>query len=329
MALVLRDGARPSLGLGGALLAPGSRRGFQAVMATAGDRGAGVRRFLVQVNGEPVSSRTLGCHLSDRIALRLVPCPRHATAGFTADTASAPFRQGPNRVRICAADFALTTAANRACGRRRVRVDNLCPLSSIGGGAILRARLHRHGRAAIVAGRLLDAVGLGVAGGRVCIATRVRRAGAPERIAVAPSTDADGRFRVTIAQGPSREVRVAWWPSAGPALERYLHLEVPAMPRLRLWPRRPIHNGDRLRFRVHLPRPASAGRRVRVQAADGGHWIDLRSGLSGRRGTYRARYRFHATTGRRTYRFRAVVPKQEGYPYEAGTSKVRRAVVVG
>jgi hypothetical protein len=66
-----------------------------------------------------------------------------------------------------------------------------------------------------------------------------------------------------------------------------------------------------------------------VQAASGRHWIGLRSGLTGPRGTYRARYRFHATTGRRTYRFRAVVPKQDGYPYEAGSSKVRRAVVIG
>jgi hypothetical protein len=146
---------------------------------------------------------------------------------------------------------------------------------------------------------------------------------------VVPSTDADGRFRARIAQGPSREVRVAWWPSGGPALEHYLHLEVPASPRLRLRPDRPIRNGARVRFRVRLPGPANAGRRVVVQAASGQHWVDLRGGLTGSRGTYRARYRFHATTGRRTYRFRALVPKQDGYPYEAGSSKVRRAVVVG
>jgi hypothetical protein len=297
--------------------------------ATADDPGAGVRRFLLQVNGEPVSSRTLSCHLRDRIAVRLVPCPRHAAAGFAADTASPPFRQGPNRVRVCAADYSLTTASNRACERRRVRIDNLCPLSSVRGATILRARLHRHGGAATVAGRLVDEGGLGVSGARVCVATRVRRTGTPERIAAAPTTDADGRFRALLAQGPSREVRVAWWPNGGRALERYLHLEVPASPRLRLRPRHPIANGARVRFRVGLPGPAGAGRRVRVQAASGRHWIDVRSGRTGARGVYRARYRFHATTGRRIYRFRAVVPKQDGYPYEAGSSKVRRAVVIG
>ena len=52
-------------------------------------------------------------------------------------------------------------------------------------------------------------------------------------------------------------------------------------------------------------------------------------GLTGAGGIYRARYRFHATTGRRNYRFRAVVPSQAGYPYEAGKSKVKRITVLG
>jgi hypothetical protein len=68
---------------------------------------------------------------------------------------------------------------------------------------------------------------------------------------------------------------------------------------------------------------------VRIQARAGHRWIDLRSGLTETDGIFRASYRFRATTGRRTYRFRAVVPKQRGYPYEAGTSRVKRATVIG
>jgi hypothetical protein len=90
-----------------------------------------------------------------------------------------------------------------------------------------------------------------------------------------------------------------------------------------------VHNGDRVRFDARLPGPASAGRRVRIQVHAGRRWLDLRRGHTGRRGTYRARYRFHATTGRRTYAFRAAVPKQSGYPYEAGRSQVKRLTVVG
>ncbi len=326
--LVLDDVVDPALRLDGSLFEPGSRRGTETLAPMAADLGAGVRRFLVQVNGEPVSAHMVRCRLSRRIALRLVPCAASASARFTAATAAPPFRQGPNLVRICAADYAATTAANRACARRRVRVDNLCPVSALAGG-VLRARLRRDGRAATLSGRLLDRRGVGVAGARVCVATRTMLGGAVEHVVATPLTGKRGRFEATIPPGPSREIRVAHWPGVAGAIERYLQLDVPARPRLRLRPRHPIRNGARVRFEVRLPGPRSQRRRVKVQARAGHRWLDLRSGLTGADGIYRARYRFRATTGRRTYGFRAVVPKQRGYPYEAGISKVRRATVIG
>jgi hypothetical protein len=329
LALVLEDGVDPRLKPTGSLLAPGSRRGVRTVAPVASDLGAGVRRILLQVNGTPVTAHTVGCRLVARIALRLQPCPARARARFVADTTAAPFRQGPNLVRVCAADYALTTAANRACARSRVRVDNLCPVSEIGGATTLHARVRRRGRRATVVGRALDADGVGIRGARVCVATRVRLRGAAERVAAAPVAGEDGRFRVALPPGPSREVRVACWPSATRAIERYLPLEVPARPRLRLRPRHPIANGSRVRFTVWLPGPANQGRRVRVQARSGRRWVDVRSGLAGSSGIYRATYRFHSTTGRRRYLFRALVPKQRGYPYEAGTSRTRGATVIG
>jgi hypothetical protein len=328
VALVLRDFVDPTLRLEGSLLEPGSRRGIETIAPAATDIGGGVRRFLVQVNGVPVSGDTIGCRLSRRVGLRLEPCPARASARFTAATAAPPFRQGPNLVRICAADYAATTAANRACARRRVRVDNLCPVSEIHGEA-LRARLRRDSRAATVAGRLLDQRGRGVIGARVCVAARTALPGAPEKVVAAPLTGRGGRFESELPPGPSREIRVAHWPGVAGAIERYMHLEVPARPALRLRPRHPIPNGGRVRFSVRLPGPRSQGRRVRIQARAGHRWIDLRSGLTETDGIFRASYRFRATTGRRTYRFRAVVPKQRGYPYEAGTSRVKRATVIG
>jgi hypothetical protein len=98
---------------------------------------------------------------------------------------------------------------------------------------------------------------------------------------------------------------------------------------MRLRPRHAIENGSRVHFQVRLPGPESQRRRVRIQARAGRRWLDLRSGLTGTHGVYRAQYRFHATTGLRSYRFRAVVPKQHGYPYEAGKSKVKRVTVIG
>jgi hypothetical protein len=328
VALVLDDVVDPTLSVGGSLFEAGSRRGMETLAPAATDLGGGVRRFLVQVNGEPVSAHTVRCRLAGRVALRLAPCATRASARFTAATTAPPFRQGPNRVRICAADYATTTASNRACARRRIRVDNLCPLSERAGDTV-RARLRRHGRAATVSGRLLDERGAGVPGAQVCIAARTRLTGLVERIVATPLTGYRGHFQATIPPGPNREIRVAHWPGEAGAIERYLRLEVPAQPALRLRPRHPIPNGARLRFEVRLPGPRSEGRRVRVQARAGHRWLDLRSGLTGADGVYRAGYRFRATTGRRTYGFRAVVPKQHGYPYEAGTSVVKRATVIG
>jgi hypothetical protein len=329
ISLGLHDGVAPALALDGSLFVRGSRRGVQTVLPLATDAGGGVRRLLFQVNGQPVSAHTISCDIVNRIAIRLRPCPVRANAGFAAATASSPFRQGPNLVRVCAADYAATTAANRTCAHRRVRIDNLCPVSRVAGGARLRARLRQTGDGAIVSGRLLDRGGQDLQGARVCVAARVRIGGVAERVAATPLTDAEGRFRARLPSGPSREVRVAYWRNSAVALERYLRLDVPARPRLRLRPAHSIENGDRVRFRVWLPGPANERRRVRIQARAGRRWLDLRSGLTGAGGVYRAGYRFHATTGRRRYRFRAVVSKQHGYPYEAGRSKVKHIVVVG
>ena len=325
----LDDRRAPTLSLAGSLFAAGSRRGSETIQPLGADVGGGVRRLLVQVNGEPATARTVPCRLVDRIAVRLRPCPGRARASFGAATASPPFRQGPNVVRVCVADYAPSTAANRTCANRRVRIDNLCPISEASGGAALHAHLRRTGLRPVVTGRLLDGSGRGVAGARVCVATRVRMNGSTERVAARPLTNAEGRFRARIPAAPSREVRVAYWPNTQAALERYLDLRVRAHPQLRLRPRRRLRNGERIRFEARLPGPAPGGRLVRIQVRAGGRWLDLRRGRTGVWGAYRARYRFHATTGRRRYAFRALVPKQSGYPYEAGRSRVKRVTVIG
>jgi hypothetical protein len=329
VALRLIDPVTPSLRLAGGLFASGSRRGVQAVEPAASDVGGGVRRFLLQVNGQPVTSHTVGCQLAGAIARRLRPCPSQAVASFAAATQSAPFRQGPNLVRICAADYAATTAANRACADRRVRIDNLCPISPVAGGASLRAHLRRRRDGATVTGRLLGRGGDGIAGARVCVGGRVRLDAAVERVLATPVTAADGRFRAQLPKGPSREVRVAYWPTDASVLERYLDLRVRAHPGLTVRPARPLRNGDRAHFKVRLPGPAAGHRDLRLQVHSRHRWLELRAGRTNPRGIYRARYRFHATTGRRTYAFRAVLRKQAGYPYESGHSKVRRVTVVG
>jgi hypothetical protein len=142
-------------------------------------------------------------------------------------------------------------------------------------------------------------------------------------------TDARGRYEARIPRGPSREIRIAHWPDAERALERYLTLRSRARPRLRVAPKRTLTNGERLHFRVRLTGPAAGGRRVEVRARSRGRWLRIAGGRTNGRGVWNGAYRFRSTTGRRTYAFRAHVPRQEGYPYEAGRSRTARAKVVG
>jgi hypothetical protein len=233
---------------------------------------------------------------------------------------------------VCVADHAYRSEPNRSCSARTVRVDNLCPLSTEP-GAQLDARFRgggdalatRSDRPAVVAGRLRDAHGAPVAGARVCVATRAGRAA--ERVIATPLTNAQGEFSTRIPGGPSRAVRIAHWPSSERAIEEHLTLRSRAMPRLRLRPDRTLSNGEELRFMVRIPGPANGRRSVFVLARVGKRWVRIAGGKTRGSGTWRGRYRFRSTTGTRRYAFRAVVPKQAGYPYEAGRSTVARATV--
>ncbi len=335
IALTLRDVARPTVTPNGELLEPGSRRGFQALRVDAADAGAGVRSMTVELNGDPLVTRRVDCHLADRVALRLRPCPARAASAYDLATTSEHFRQGPNRVRACSSDYAPRGTGNRTCVARTVRIDNLCPVSDVrasslharfkGGNARLAGRSDRP---TLVTGRLSGASGP-VAGARVCVAARVRGTGALEEIVATPTTDGRGSFTARIPAGPSREIRLAHWPNVDRAHERYLSLTSRAIPRLRLRPRRDLANGERVRFGVRLPGPASARRRVVIQARAGHRWIRIAGGRTAANGNWRGGYRFRSTTGARRYAFRARVPKQAGYPYAAGRSAIRRTTVVG
>jgi hypothetical protein len=332
LSLRMTDRVRPAIALHGSALATGSRRGIQTIEPLASDVGAGIHRFLLQVNDEPVAAHAAPCRAANGYALRLRPCPLHARTTFRAATTSAPFRQGPNTLRVCAVDFGLDTRANRACAERHLRVDNLCPISDSAPGPLLEAHLsraHDERGTATVRGRVRSAAGAPVSGARVCIATRVPLAGAGEHIAATPITGPDGRFSAHLASGPSRQVRVAYWWSGNDVSERHLELRVRARPRLKLRPRHTVHDGRRVRFKVRLQEPAAPRRWVRIQARSGKRWIEVSNGRTNLHGAYRAHYRFHSTSGRHRYAFRAVVPSQRGYPYRGGHSQTRRVTVLG
>jgi hypothetical protein len=337
VAVRLRDTRAPHVELGGPLTGNRTLRGSEQLAVAGTDGGSGVRRAYLEVNGDPAGSRDLGCELTRGIALRLRPCPREATSAFAANTAARPFHQGVNSIRACLLDYARKTGANTRCETTRVRIDNECPVDGGGQPGHIHARLqgarraHRltHGRHPSVVGRLTADGGEPLDDTKVCVASTPHVDGATERIVATPTTDAHGRFDARLPARPSRDVRIAYWPDEERASEQYLHLRVPASPRLRVRPRGTLHNGDRVRFRVSLPGPAAQHREVSLRARANGRWLRLRHGHTNARGRWTSRYRFHATTGERSYRFRAFVPRQPGYPYEGGRSPVRRVRVSG
>jgi len=337
IALTLRDLTSPTIQLGGSLLEPGSKRGNQVLEVAASDSGSGIRSVTVELNEEPLEARVLECSISNDVAVRLRPCPSSPTPRFDISTAAADFRQGPNELRVCASDYAPQATANRTCESRTVRVDNACPVSDVP-GEVLRARFKGAGdrltatsdATPIVTGVLTDDGGDPVRGAEVCVATRVKAGNGPsERVIATPITDADGRFSTRLPAGPSREVRIAHWRDPQHVSERFLELGSRAVPRLALSPDRPLRNGDSVRFDVRIPGPANGGKRVAVQARASGRWIRIDGGRTDRGGHWRGSYRFRSTTGTRRYAFRAVVPRQSGYPYAAGHSETRRATVSG
>jgi hypothetical protein len=333
----LRDTKAPRVTFAGQIAVGQTVRGTRSATIAATDVGAGVRRTFLAVNGRPMAARDLGCELARGIALRLAPCPRQVRTSFAANTAGDAFRQGLNVLRACALDFADHADANSRCVTRRVRVDNDCPVDGSGVAARIQAHLRRprpsrggsagDGRPTIH-GRLVND-GEPVAGARVCVAGTPHVDGARERVLATPTTNVQGSFAARLPARPSRDIRVAYWADDEHVSERYLHLRVPVRPRLRARPRSTLHNGERARFRVDLPEPAAQRRRVSLQALADGRWLRIRAGRTNAQGIWRSSYRFHATTGTRTYRFRASVPHQRGYPYRGGRSGIARVTVEG
>ena len=211
--------------------------------------------------------------------------------------------------------------------RRRVRRGGRSPLVHKRVKRLLGEARVRYLRRPVVAGRLLGPGGSARANATVRIFSRP--AAGLERELARLRTDSRGRFRHRIVAAQTQTVRVAYGGTAGtlPA-QRQLTVLVPASGRLRA-SRRLVRNGQSVVFsgRVRtLPLPVQ-GKLVELQAHFRGRWRTFQTLRTDALGRWRFRYRFGATQGRVRYRFRALLPDEAGYPYEAGTSQ-RIAVTV-
>jgi hypothetical protein len=322
---------------GGSLLSAAVVRGIRTLSFDASDKGGGLRRVSAEVNGTEVAADVRNCALADGFATALSPCARVTDGTWSVNTARAEFVTGPNAVSACASDLALDSTANRDCERRTVWVDNVCPASTGPAGRI-SARFSGAGERALVRsdlsaaleGRVLGSSGEPASDETVCALTRVATERALVVIAETATTDDDGRYRLKLPPGASRDVFVHHVAGSTVVGRHGLTLRSRVRPTLRVHPPRQARNGDRLRFTGQLPGPACRERIVKIQAKVGeDRWQVFRTDRTNGSCRFRARYRLRTTSGPTTYRFRSLVPPQQRYPYERGHSKVKNVAVTG
>jgi hypothetical protein len=348
-AVTVLDPEPPSLaGLQGTLLAPGVRRGRQTIAASARDLGGGVAGLFLAVNGLPAAQpRPQGCNVlrtenssvAGTVAAQVAPCPAEARASWTLDTGSYPFRDGANRVQVCASDFATLDDPNIACSAAQtVEIDNSCSESPVAGGEVLSAQFSgshddtttvRYGRGAEIEGRLTTDAGDPVRGAVLCVMAQT--IAVDSRLAPAGSvlTDASGGYRYKLAPGPNRELMIGYRHDTE-QVARDVRFYAHVRPTLKLAPSL-VRNGERVRLWGSLPGPRAGRRVVVLQANAPGskRWITFRRATTDSEGGFRSGYRFSSTSRRTRYRFRALVPRQAGYPWIEGHSRPVAVVVEG
>jgi hypothetical protein len=132
----------------------------------------------------------------------------------------------------------------------------------------------------------------------------------------------DGRYSMRIPAGPTRRLNLqAWAPGANALACSSTRVRTRAGVTLAASKR--VRPGGTVRFKGRLkgvPVPGR-GKLVELQAFDGGRWRTFAQPRSRKDGRYRSRYKLRRTFGPRTFRFRARVRRESGYPYELGYSR--------
>jgi hypothetical protein len=145
------------------------------------------------------------------------------------------------------------------------------------------------------------------------------------------TTGANGRFRYVLRASRNRDLVFRYGGSRriGAATARF-HLRVRAASSIQA-SRRRLRNGQQVTFtgRVRSRPLPESGKLIEIQAYFRGRWRTISTVRTDRAGRWRFPYRFGATLGRVTYRFRAQLPVEGGYPFVSGHSRVAKVVVIG
>jgi hypothetical protein len=187
----------------------------------------------------------------------------------------------------------------------------------------------RHNRRIRLRGILANSDGQPIEGATI-EALETQHDGATAAVGLA-TTDADGRFKYVVRASRNRKLVFRYGGSRriGSATSDFVLL-VPASTSIRP-DRRRLRNGQQVLFtgRVRTRPLPSVGKLVEMQAYFRGRWRTFSTVRAGTAGGWRFPYRFGGTVGRVTYRFRARLPSEGGYPFVTGHSRVVRVVVMG
>jgi hypothetical protein len=189
-----------------------------------------------------------------------------------------------------------------------------------GGGTAQRARSKRDRRWTVV-GRVTDPQGKAIEGARLNVVKRVSGRGWVARGLV--RSGADGRFTLALPPGPSRTVKLTYFPFGDSnAFRTSNSVTIDVFAPLTIKTDRRVVSGKRvvtIRGRAGGESIPSGGLLVTLQGYQRGYgWRTFRTLRSSRNGSWRTRYRFRATSGR--FAFRAIVPRQGRYPFVTTTS---------
>lgn len=191
-----------------------------------------------------------------------------------------------------------------------------------------------YGRGVRYSGRLQTASGAPVGGAEVTVTETFAAGSEPAGRATVVRTRADGAFSLRLAPGPSRQVSASFagnrtstratGSSVGLAVRSAVRFH--ASTAVAQVGGAPVVFSGRV---AHLGAKAPTGKSVELQFRyPGAEWSEFRTVVTGAGGRFRYAYRFSDDDSRGVhFQFRAVVPAQEGWPYDTGAS--RPVIVTG
>lgn len=332
------DDTRPPtvLSSAGSLLATTSpQRGERHLELKLRDVGSGLYRVRVDVDGERLSELPIDENqgVCKSPFVLPVPCKLAATVDVPVDTT----RLAEGRHTILVRVFDATGVNAAAVGPVSILVDNepdppprgtsACPQRNVATvRSRLKAKVVRLGRSALIVGRVSARRPL--SGARMGVIDNPLLNGRPRLVRVGRG----GRFRIRLRPRQSTKIQPILVSAGGvaQACGKPHVLNVRAGVRFAASPRQ-LRNGESIRMtgRVSGRGIPRQGKSVAIQARARGaaSWTNVTLLRSDSLGRFHFAYRFRKTFQLTTYEFRAVAPRQRGYPYFRGWSLVRRATV--